>query len=74
MSCLCWSAPSTILILIFMAQIAGRLVLGFAVSLSAIGECIYISEIAPPVRFSTSPSSYKPKGINKGEVMSYYLY
>ncbi|XP_065061741.1 solute carrier family 2, facilitated glucose transporter member 12-like [Rhopilema esculentum] len=30
--------------------IIGRLMLGFAVSLSAIGECIYISEIAPPAR------------------------
>ena len=30
-------------------QIAGRLVVGFAVSLSAIAECVYISEIAPPV-------------------------
>ena len=28
--------------------LAGRFVLGFAVSLSAIAECIYISEIAPP--------------------------
>ncbi|XP_061191892.1 solute carrier family 2, facilitated glucose transporter member 10-like isoform X5 [Saccostrea echinata] len=28
--------------------IVGRLLLGFAVSLSATGECIYISEIAPP--------------------------
>ena len=27
--------------------LAGRFVLGFAVSLSAIAECIYISEIAP---------------------------
>jgi hypothetical protein len=30
-------------------QVIGRLVVGFAVSLSAIGECIYISEIAPAV-------------------------
>ncbi|KAI8499149.1 hypothetical protein Bbelb_229130 [Branchiostoma belcheri] len=28
-------------------QVTGRLVVGFAVSLSAIAECIYISEIAP---------------------------
>ena len=30
-------------------QIIGRLIVGFAVSLSAIGECVYISEIAPVV-------------------------
>ena len=27
----------------------GRLIVGFAVSLSAIAECIYIAEISPPV-------------------------
>ena len=27
----------------------GRLILGFAVALSAVGDCVYISEIAPPV-------------------------
>ena len=34
----------------FVLQVIGRLIVGFAVSLSAIGECIYISEIAPKVR------------------------
>jgi len=29
--------------------VIGRLVVGFAVSVSATGECIYISEIAPAV-------------------------
>lgn len=31
----------------FNVVVAGRIILGFAVSLSAIAECIYISEIAP---------------------------
>ena len=35
------------------AQVVGRLVVGFGVSLSAIAECIYISEIAPAVSTCT---------------------
>lgn len=34
----------------FAVLIVGRFILGFGVSLSAIAECIYISEIAPPKR------------------------
>lgn len=30
-------------------QVVGRFIVGFGVSLSAIAECIYISEIAPAV-------------------------
>ena len=33
-------------------QVVGRLLVGFAVSVSATGECIYISEIAPAVSCS----------------------
>ena len=33
----------------FALQVVGRFVVGFGVSLSAIAECIYISEIAPAV-------------------------
>ena len=33
----------------FLYQIVGRLIVGFGTSLSAIAECIYIAEIAPPV-------------------------
>lgn len=32
-------------------QIIGRFIVGFGVSLSAIAECIYISEIAPAVSY-----------------------
>lgn len=38
-----------IIIIIIIIQVVGRFVVGFGVSLSAIAECIYISEIAPPV-------------------------
>ena len=34
-------------------QVLGRLLLGFAVALSATAECIYISEISPPVSKDT---------------------
>ena len=33
----------------FPLQVVGRFIVGFGVSLSAIAECIYISEIAPAV-------------------------
>ena len=33
-------------------QVIGRLIVGFAVSLSATAECIYIAEISPPVCMS----------------------
>lgn len=33
----------------FALKIVGRFILGFAVALSAVGDCVYISEIAPPV-------------------------
>ena len=33
----------------FYLQVLGRLVVGFAVALSAVAECIYISEISPVV-------------------------
>ena len=32
-------------------QVVGRFIVGFGVSLSAIAECIYISEIAPAVSY-----------------------
>ena len=35
--------------MISILQVVGRFVVGFGVSLSAIAECIYISEIAPMV-------------------------
>ena len=31
-------------------QVLGRFIIGFAVSLSAVSDCVYISEIAPSVR------------------------
>ena len=30
-------------------QLIGRLIVGFAVALSIIAECVYVSEISPPV-------------------------
>jgi len=52
--------------------IMGRLVLGFAVSLSAIGECIYISEIAPPARRGFLVS-LNELGITVGILLAYLV-
>eukprot|EP00112_Aurelia_sp_Birch-Aquarium-sp1_P016629 Seg3788.2 transcript_id=Seg3788.2/GoldUCD/mRNA.D3Y31 product="Solute carrier family 2 facilitated glucose transporter member 12" protein_id=Seg3788.2/GoldUCD/D3Y31 len=52
--------------------IAGRLILGFAVSLSAIGECIYISEIAPPARRGLLVS-LNELGITIGILLAYLV-
>ena len=44
-------------------QFVGRFIVGFGVSLSAIAECIYISEIAPAVStviMSSNPPTIPP--------------
>ena len=44
-------------------QFVGRFIVGFGVSLSAIAECIYISEIAPAVStviMSSTPPPHHP--------------
>ncbi|XP_072046507.1 solute carrier family 2, facilitated glucose transporter member 10-like [Amphiura filiformis] len=50
----------------------GRLVVGFAVSLSAIGECIYISEISP-VKRRGQLVSLNEFGITLGLLMAYLV-
>ena len=45
-------------------QFVGRFIVGFGVSLSAIAECIYISEIAPAVStviMSSNPPHHPPE-------------
>ncbi|XP_048760030.1 solute carrier family 2, facilitated glucose transporter member 12-like isoform X2 [Ostrea edulis] len=56
----------------YAALIIGRLLLGFAVSLSATGECIYISEIAPPKRRGQLVS-LNELGITLGLLMAYLV-
>ena len=45
----CHSALVTKSFMVTILQFVGRFIVGFGVSLSAIAECIYISEIAPAV-------------------------
>ena len=52
--------------------LAGRFVLGFAVSLSAIAECIYISEIAPPEKRGMLVS-LNELGITVGILLAYLV-
>ncbi|XP_013380389.1 solute carrier family 2, facilitated glucose transporter member 10 isoform X2 [Lingula anatina] len=52
--------------------IVGRLVVGFAVSLSAIGECVYISEIAPPTKRGLLVS-LNELGITVGLLLAYLV-
>ncbi|XP_061191891.1 solute carrier family 2, facilitated glucose transporter member 12-like isoform X4 [Saccostrea echinata] len=52
--------------------IVGRLLLGFAVSLSATGECIYISEIAPPKKRGQLVS-LNELGITLGLLLAYLV-
>lgn len=52
--------------------IIGRLLLGFAVSLSATGECIYISEIAPPKKRGQLVS-LNELGITLGLLLAYLV-
>ena len=52
--------------------LVGRFVLGFAVSLSAIAECIYISEIAPPEKRGMLVS-LNELGITVGILLAYLV-
>ncbi|XP_065843268.1 solute carrier family 2, facilitated glucose transporter member 10-like [Oscarella lobularis] len=52
--------------------IFGRLIVGFGVSLSAIGECIYISEISPPHRRGALVS-LNEFGITVGFLLAYAI-
>ena len=52
--------------------LAGRFVLGFAVALSAIAECIYISEIAPPEKRGMLVS-LNELGITVGILLAYLV-
>ncbi|XP_030839343.1 solute carrier family 2, facilitated glucose transporter member 10 isoform X2 [Strongylocentrotus purpuratus] len=52
--------------------IIGRLIVGFAVSLSAIGECIYISEISPKERRGQLVS-INELGITLGLLLAYVV-
>ncbi|XP_064626361.1 solute carrier family 2, facilitated glucose transporter member 12-like isoform X2 [Lineus longissimus] len=61
------AAAPTYYVLVF-----GRLVVGFAVSLSAIGECIYISEIAPARRRGLLVS-LNELGITVGLLLAYLV-
>mmetsp|Transcript_35803 Transcript_35803/g.93699 ORF Transcript_35803/g.93699 Transcript_35803/m.93699 type:complete len:591 (-) Transcript_35803:42-1814(-) len=62
----CWLAMSTNLAML----LAARVVVGYAVSLSAIAECVYISEIAPPTRRGQLVS-LNELGITVGVVVAY---
>ena len=44
-----WHSALTKSFMVTILQFVGRFIVGFGVSLSAIAECIYISEIAPAV-------------------------
>ncbi|XP_071502279.1 solute carrier family 2, facilitated glucose transporter member 10-like [Diadema antillarum] len=52
--------------------VIGRLIVGFAVSVSAIGECIYISEIAPKERRGQMVS-INELGIASGLLLAYLI-
>ncbi|XP_072170047.1 solute carrier family 2, facilitated glucose transporter member 10-like [Diadema setosum] len=52
--------------------VIGRLIVGFAVSVSAIGECIYISEIAPKERRGQMVS-VNELGIASGLLLAYLI-
>ncbi|XP_006812575.1 solute carrier family 2, facilitated glucose transporter member 12-like [Saccoglossus kowalevskii] len=56
----------------FTTLVAGRLIIGFAVSLSVIGECIYISEISPAKRRG-SLVSLNELGITVGLLLAYLV-
>ena len=54
-----WHSALTKSFMVTILQFVGRFIVGFGVSLSAIAECIYISEIAPAVStviMSSTPS------------------
>ena len=53
----CHSALVTKSFMVTILQFVGRFIVGFGVSLSAIAECIYISEIAPAVSTVTMSST-----------------
>ncbi|XP_064605686.1 solute carrier family 2, facilitated glucose transporter member 12-like isoform X2 [Liolophura sinensis] len=52
--------------------IVGRVIVGFGVSVSAIGECIYISEIAPPTKRGLLVS-LNELGITLGVLLAYLV-
>eukprot|EP00111_Clytia_hemisphaerica_P007116 TCONS_00020680-protein len=52
--------------------IIGRLILGFAVALSAVGDCVYISEIAPPKKRGLLVS-LNELGITLGLLLAYFV-
>ena len=56
-----WHSALTKSFIVTILQFVGRFIVGFGVSLSAIAECIYISEIAPAV--STVIMSSTPQSI-----------
>ncbi|XP_077991663.1 solute carrier family 2, facilitated glucose transporter member 12-like [Glandiceps talaboti] len=56
----------------YLFLVIGRLIVGFAVSLSVIAECIYISEISPPKRRG-SLVSLNELGISVGLLLAYMV-
>ncbi|XP_074642959.1 solute carrier family 2, facilitated glucose transporter member 10-like isoform X2 [Tubulanus polymorphus] len=56
----------------FLSLVVGRFILGLAVSLSAIGECIYISEIAPANKRGLLVT-FNELGITVGLLLAYVV-
>ena len=55
-------------------QFVGRFIVGFGVSLSAIAECIYISEIAPAVSTVIMSSTPPPPPRVSFFILRFYQY